>query len=262
MSIRTVLAALLLLTCAACGQPETADPAGGQPQRDERQYIRPPVVLTAQAGANGVYRIEGVAQPGARLTLAGADGARLQTQADTEGHWSLSVPASSAVRLFKMTMATPVRTLDGEGLLMLAPDGRAAQLLAGSASRVLAPVTRSPRILSVDFDRDGGVSIGGMAPAGSGMNIRVDRRASGDATADAQGRFVAPLQRISAGSHLIDVSGDAGGDDIVVRMDPAAPLGGAAFRAQRLDRAWRVDWTTPGGGLQSSIVVARSETGA
>jgi hypothetical protein len=34
------------------------------------------------------------------------------------------------------------------------------------------------------------------------------------------------------------------------------------YRAQKLDRAWRIDWATPGGGVQSSIIVARAETGS
>lgn len=266
MSIRPVLAALaapLLLTCTACGGPEAADPAKNQAQRDERDYLRPPSILTARIERDGAFAIEGVAQPGARVVLTGAEGGGAQAQADGEGHWSVRLPAAAAVRLFGITMTASGRTVEGEGFLMLAPDGRAAQLRAGSASRVLTAATRAPRILAVDFDRDGGAIIGGVAQAGSGMNIRVDRTAAGDVTADSEGRFVAAiLRRLPAGSHLIDVSGDAGGDELVVRIEAAAPLGGAVFRAQRLDRAWRVDWRTPGGGVQSSVVVARTETGA
>jgi hypothetical protein len=264
VSIRTVLTALLLAACAACSASKGADPARGQGERDERGYLQPPAVLTAQAAPDGAFRIEGVAQPGSKVRLIQADNSVLATQTDSDGHWTLSVPAAPAVRLFVETMTSGARTVAGEGYLMLAPDGRAAQLRAGSASQVLAPASARPRILSVDFDRDGGAIIGGVAPAGSGMNIRVDRIATGDVTANVQGRFVAAIrQKLRPGSHLIDISGDAGGDQIVVNVDRVAPPpAGAPFQAQRLERAWRVDWVTPAGGLQSSIVVSRVETGA
>jgi hypothetical protein len=263
VSIRTVLPFLLLLTCAACGGPKASDPTRGQGEADVSAYLKPPSVLTAQAGVDGVFHIEGVAQPGAGVQLIQADNSALSARADAQGHWSLTVPAASTVRLFAETMSSGARTVVGEGFLMLAPDGRAAQLRAASASQVLAPVTRTPRILSVDFDRDGGAIIAGVAPAGTGMNIRVDRIASGDVTADAQGRFVAAIQqKLGPGPHLIDISGDAGEDQIVVNANRAVPLTAGPFRAERLDRAWRIDWMTPAGGVQSSIVVARAETGA
>lgn len=262
MSTRTVLTSLLLLACVACG-PRASDPNRAQAQRDEREYLKPPSVLTAQAAPNGVFQLEGVAQPGARVRLIQADDSLLSAQADSEGRWSLAVPAAPAVRLFAETMTLGGRTVVSEGFLMLAPDGRAAQLRAGSASQVLAPVGAAPRILSVDFDRDGGAIIGGVAPAGSGMNIRVDRAATGEAVADAQGRFVAAIrQKLPPGPHLIDILGDAGGDQIVVGIDRAAPPAAGPFRAERLERAWRIDWITPAGGVQTSIVVARVETGA
>ncbi len=266
MSIRSALAALtalLLLTCAGCGAPKAAEGNRDQAEAHVADYLRPPVVLTARAGANGVFDIEGVAQPGARVRMTQAGAGAIGAQADDEGHWSVTAPASPSVRLFDLTMIVGARNVGGEGYLMLAPDGQAALLRASSATQVMTPATRRPRILSVDFDREGGAMIGGVAPAGTGMNIRVDRRPAGDVTADAQGRFTAAIRdKLGSGSHLVDISGDAGGDQIVVNGSLAAPLGGSLFRAQRLDQAWRIDWMTPGGGLQSSVVVVRSETGA
>lgn len=263
MSIRAALPVLLLLACAACGAPQTPDANRDRAQANAADYLRPPSVLTAEAGADGVFRIEGVAQPGARVQLIQADDSAIGVQADDQGHWSLTAPASPDVRLFVLTMTIGARTVGGEGYMMLAPDGRVALLRAASASQVLTPVTRRPKILSVDFDREGGAMIGGVSPAGSGMNIRVDHRPAGDVTADAQGRFTAAIRdKLGPGPHLIDISGDAGGDQIVVNGSPAPSLGASLFRAQRLDQAWRIDWMTPGGGLQSSIVVVRSETGA
>ncbi|MDQ0463852.1 hypothetical protein QO010_001623 [Caulobacter ginsengisoli] len=263
MSIRTILPALLLLACAGCGGPSATDPARDPARSNVAAYLKPAGVLTAQAGRDGAFRIEGVALPGSRVQLSPVGGGGVVSAvADAEGHWSLVAPPAAGVRLFLVQMTHGQRTVVGEGMLMLAPDGRSAELRPSSASKVLAPVTASPRIFSVDFDGGGGAVIGGVATAGSGMNIRVDHRASGNVTVDAQGRFVAAIGRLSEGSHLIDVSGEAGQDQIVISASRAAPLAGGQFRATRLDRAWRIDWMTPAGGLQSSIVVARVETGA
>lgn len=261
MSIRTVPIILLLVLCAACGGRGAG---GGDPaERDAREYLKPPTILTARIQSGGSFQVEGVARPAALVRLIQSDDNVQAATADAQGHWSMTVPAASAVRLFVLAEKVDSRTVVSEGFLMLAPDGRAAQLRAGSASQVLAPVTRAPKILNVDFDRDGGAIIGGVAPAGSGMNIRVDRAAAGDVSADAEGRFVAAIrQPLSPGRHLIDISGDAGGDQIVVAIDTAAPPADGPFRATRLDGAWRIDWLTPAGGVQSSVIVARSETGA
>lgn len=263
MSIRALPIILLLALCAACGGRPAGSGASGQAERDAREYLKPPSVLTAQIQAGGSFQVEGVAHPNALVRLIQSDDNVQAATADAEGHWSMTVRAAPAVRLFVLAMKVGARTVVSEGFLMLAPDGRAAQLRAGSASQVLTPVTRTPRILNVDFDRDGGAIIAGVAPAASGMNIRVDRAAAGDVTADSEGRFVAAIRRpLSPGRHLIDISGDAGGDQIVVAIDAAAPPADGPFRATRLDGAWRIDWLTPAGGVQSSVIVTRSETGA
>jgi hypothetical protein len=38
-------------------------------------------------------------------------------------------------------------------------------------------------------------------------------------------------------------------------ISPAAPIGSAPFHAQRQGGGWRVDWVTPGGGPQTTLVL-------
>ena len=60
MSIRTILPAVLLLACAACGGQPASDPAHDPAKSNVAAYLKPADVLTARAGRDGAFHIEGV----------------------------------------------------------------------------------------------------------------------------------------------------------------------------------------------------------
>ncbi|HEX7759063.1 MAG TPA: hypothetical protein VF459_06155, partial [Caulobacteraceae bacterium] len=212
--------------------------------------------------------------PGGRLTLSGKAVAemrvRLATPAgeavfapvDSQGLWRLDMNAAAAPRIFGLSMvdAAGQRTVQAEGYLAVLPDGRAAQLRSGSGALVFAGKSGQLGILAVDYDRQGGAVISGVSSPGATVSVRVDGVQRGQDAADSDGRFdVALTQPLTPGAHQIDVSDGERQVHTVAPVSPAPTLTTGPYRAERVALGWRIDWMTPGGGVQSTIIVDRSE---
>lgn len=251
----SVMAGLLpLLLVASCGD-------GGRPVWKTEPpkpsavagYLAPPRILAVRAARGGVA-LAGLAAPGARVRLGEPNGQLRYATADASGLWTIVVPPASGVRLFGLAMVVAGRTVQAEGYLALAPDGRAAQIRAGGGTLVLAPPSRRPLILALDFDGDGAAMVSGVGTVDAEVGLRLDRTAAGGSTVDRQGRFSFALSRpMSAASHELEISGEGGEDVVAVATGRPGPLE-QPFRAERLAGAWRIDWMTPGGGVQTTLL--------
>jgi hypothetical protein len=250
-----------LASCDGSGTDEwrpKAAPASTQADAAEAGYVAPPRVEQVERGATGLI-LKGVGAPNADVRLGAPTGETLVGQADSDGRWILTVPLDGRVRLYGLSMTRNGRTVQAEGYVMITPEGVVALLRAGSGAWRLAPASASPNILAVDVDPEGGAVISGMATPGAGLGVRVDRtpRAVGEAGED--GRFFLSLSEpLGPGAHDIQVSGEGGEQRITVVILPAAPLADGPVRAQRLDAGWRADWMTPGGGVQTTLLIQAS----
>ncbi len=185
---------------------------------------------------------------------------------DRRGAWRLLLEPDAAPRLLGLSMIDHGRTVQSEGYVLVTPGGGAAQLRSGAGAVVLAERGAGPAILAVDFDSKGGAVVSGRAPPRSALEIWVDgaRLARGAVSAD--GRFSAPLdQPLSFAGHRLEVRDGSGhAADAVVRLVPPAPVLRGPYRATATPAGWRIDWMTPGGGLQTTLLLGAdpSPTGA
>lgn len=261
MSVRlSVLAGLLpLMALSACG--DGGRPVwGGESQKTaptaEAGYLSPPRVRAVKLGRAGLA-LAGTAAPGARVTLGASTGALRYAIANDAGLWTLVIPAAADLRLFGVSMTVGDRTVQAEGYLAVTPDGRAAELRAGAGALVHSSPSRRPLILALDFDRDGAAMVSGVGTANAEVGLRLDRSAAGGSTVDRSGRYSFALSRpMNSASHDLEISGEGGEQVVVVEATRPAPFGDP-FRAQRVSRGWRIDWMTPGGGVQSTILFDR-----
>lgn len=265
MVARGGLAGLLIgssLALSGCGEakkgewrPAKATSTSTQTDAAEAGYVAPPRVEQASRVPAGLL-LTGAGAPGANIRLGAPTGEIIVGQADGSGQWSLTVPLGQGVRLYGLSMTREGRTVQAEGYVMITPEGAVALLRAGTGAWRLARDSASPEILAVDVDPEGGGVISGMATPGAGLGVRVDRtpRAVGQAGED--GRFVLSLiEPLGPGPHDIQVSGEGGEQRITVETSPAPRLIDGPVRAQRLEKAWRVDWMTPGGGVQTTFLM-------
>lgn len=249
-----------LLGLAACGeerQPpwKAVQPKG--PPAAEARYVAPPAVVDGRPGAGGVL-LTGTATPGATVMLGTPSGERLSARTDADGRWTVTAPTPTGVSLYGLFMQDGDRKVNAEGYLVLTADGRVAELRAGTGAKVLAQPSRPPRILAIDFDRDGGAVVSGVGTAGADVGLRVNRAAGGTSTVSEQGRFAIPLLRpLVAGRQEFEVAGEGGEDVVVATTARPDPLGEAVYRAAPVESGWRIDWRTPAGGVQSTLLLGR-----
>jgi hypothetical protein len=260
---RAVMVAALLSAgvLAACG--DHRDPSGQTSQRrapeGEAAYRPPPEATFSQRLASGVIVIGGTADPGTRVRLASPDGAMTPAVESGSGAWRARLPASDAVRLFGLAAIEHGRTVQSDGYLAVTPGGISAQLRAGAGARVI--VAKGPlRVLSVDFDRKGGVVMSGVGRPGATVSIVADSAARGRVLVDADGRFTFPFDEpLTSGSHTLDAVDGAARSQVNVTLNPPAPLTAGPYRAAGEADGWRIDWLTPGGGAQTTLLLTPEE---
>jgi len=225
--------------------------------------------VTAVATVAGRTLLEGRAAPDAQVRLATPAGAAVLAKADGGGQWRLRLPPGAGLRLFGLSMTEGERTVQSEGYLAVAPAGGvralAAQLRAGAGALVLTdipPVSgAAPHILAVDFDRQGGAVVSGGGAPGADVILKVDGAPHGRLRVDAGGRFSMALNEpLTPGDHRLEAVGADVSAAVNVPVSAAAPLTAGPFLAARTPFGWRIDWMTPGGGVQTTFLIAPSET--
>lgn len=251
------LSAALLLLAACGGKPAPQKIAPGGETAAEAGYLEPPQV-TATRVEGGLVRLEGSASPGARVRIASPAGDAVFAPADAKGRWTAAVRPAQGVNLYGLSMKNGERMAQAEGYLLVTADGRAAQLRGGAGAVALAPPSRAPRVLAIDYDRGGGAVVSGVAAPGVELALRVDRAGRGETKSDSHGRFVIPLtEPLKPGPHAFEVSGQGGEDVRQVDISLPRPLTGGPYAGAKTDFGWRVEWMTPGGGEQTTLLFER-----
>lgn len=242
-----------LATATACGPRSDTGAVSASDAPAEAGYLTPPVILAAASGPAGVA-LTGQASPGARVRLATPAGEARVVAADEEGRWGLTLPPARDARIYGLSMTLGARQVQSQGYLLVTPAGRAAMLRAG-AGAVRLDRRGGHGIGAFDFDRGGGAVISGWAPARAVVLVRLDGDQAAEGRADEAGRFEVPLPPIGGGVHRLQIYGDGFQDEARVQTAAAAPLAGGPLRSQLSDSGLRADWMTPGGGVQSTVLI-------
>lgn len=252
LSLVAALAAASLSGCGAPARPEK--PADSSQPPADAGYVNAPAVLAA-APVKDHVRLEGLAVPGSEVQLLTPAGERRVVAADIEGRWRMDLPSAPEARVFGLSNVVGGRRVQAQGYVLVTETGVATLLRAGVGSVVLL-ATDATRLLSVDFDRQGGAVVSGAAPPDGSVSVRIDGRPGPVGRADGAGRFhLSLVQPLTAGRHQVRILGDNFDLDATIDATPGGELGGAPFRTLRTPDGLRVDWLTPGGGLQSTWIL-------
>lgn len=248
--------ASLLALLAGCGEgtPPVIVPGTAPQAPPEAAYVTPPAVTAARVQGSSLL-LSGTAPAGARVRLATPAGEAIFANADPKGVWRVTLPASPEARIYGISAASGPRTAQGEGYLLLTPQGEPVLLRAGAGALRIGPRGQNG-LDAVDFDREGGAVVSGRAPAGAALSVHIDGRQTADGRADSAGRYaIALTQPLPPGAHQVDVFGDATENSVTVDATSAPPLASGPFRAVQVGSGLRVDWMTPGGGAQSTLLL-------
>jgi hypothetical protein len=240
---------------AACGPQPAQSSAPASETETHAAYLTPPAVTDITLAA-GRMEISGTAAANARVRLATPTGETSLATADAGGLWRLSVPAQPQAALYGLSQSLAGQTVQAEGYVMVTPAG-AGYLLRAGAGAVRLGRSATQGITAVDFDREGAAVVSGRAPAGTGLSAWVDGRRAAEGRADQAGAFSLSLNApLRDGGHDVKVFGESIDSRIAFSAAQAQPLVGGPFRVVPTPGGVRVDWITPGGGVQSTVVAA------
>lgn len=252
------------LAASGCGGAPTAAPpaAPAAAAADNAGFLSPPQATRAGwAGPGGGVTLWGRAPPQAKVVMLSPDGARMEATADDDGGWRVQAPPAPGPRLFALSAQAGARTLRAEGAVALLPVGAATPALllrsGAPALMVAAPAPPVLRLVSLDFDAGGGFAVSGSAPPGSAVGLTLDGAPAGQGKADPAGRFavLAIAAPATQGDHLVAVRAGEGVDARIVSFALPAALT-APYRATSAPQGWRIDWSPPGGGVQTLTAFA------
>ena len=155
------------------------------------------------------------------------------------------------------------RVLQAMEYLFVAPDGVVARLRAGGGTQAPARGQAADLAgLALDYDNQRAATLSGVAAPHETVTVRVDGVERSQGSADSAGRFVLALQPLAAGAHEFELMGVAQQIHFAAAVEAPAALGKATYAAQKTGQAWRIDWVTPGGGEQTTLILGPSEAGA
>ena len=247
----------MVLALGACdARPPPAAPRGEAVSVNAAEYLSPPEPRTIEGRADGAI-LAGIAPAGSRVRLATPQGEALFDDADTKGAWRIALGPLPQPRVFGLSVTHKGRQAQAQGYVLVEPGGRAALLRAGAAAaRIDRPATGFG-LRAVDFDREGAAVVSAMAAApGAAVGLWVDDRRVADGRASASGEVeLAVPTPLTRGLHRLQVYSDGRSDAVAVQISSPAPLVQGPLHSQLTPAGLRADWMTPGGGMQSTILI-------
>lgn len=253
------------LAMAGCGRggsfpARSSAPVTGSAEIDPG-YRAPPELSAAQRAADGVVTLSGRAPASSRVRLASPMGAVVETAADGSGAWRAVLGPVSEPALYGLSAEAEGRKVQAEGYVAVLPGPPGVALLrAGAGAQPLEPLGSALRITAVDFDGDGAAVVSGQARPGSALRVLVDGAGPVNGAAGGEGRFSLTLPNpLAPGVRRIQVLSPTGSAATQVRVAPAKAFFDVPYRAAREGSGWRIDWITPGGGAQSTVLLTGAD---
>lgn len=228
--------AMALAACSPApprGEPAAADADDG--------WTRPPMIERVDHAGTGLV-VRGLAQAGARVVLRGGDGAALAATADDRGRFEIRLETPSGHLLLRPETQIGQDAVSSPDRLLVLDAGRGpvVVLRPGGPSRRL---DAAPTLGAIDSDGRMRLASGRAAPGvgavevqGGGETVRV--------VPDAAGRWSVMLGA-GSGPAQVRVAGRA-----FEWPGEGAQTDGLAV--ERLPSGWRIGWSGPGGGRQST----------
>jgi hypothetical protein len=231
-------------------------------------YLQAPVLTSARV-SGGTVVLSGRAADGARVRLSSPYGQALGTTASDTGNWSIEVSAAlnpaEPLQMFGLSQDRDGRLVQAEGYIAVLPDTLmpAVLLRAGTGARLIGPREAGlGSVVIADFDDVGGLAVSGQAGAGQEIKASLDGVWIAQGRADRDGHFSLALSGATRpGAHKVSLQ--IGGRTLILPLDiqPARLAAGRLYKSTQIQGGWRIDWTTPSGGVQSSVIMVPSPQG-
>lgn len=249
----------LLCLVSAC-TPKANDPiAPADVQSAQVGYLQAPR-LTRTTLSDRSFSVSGSAAKGARIRLSSPEGQAFGTTADDSGLWQIEVPRNTAMAqqatLFGLSEDIEGRIIQAEFYVALLPDPKVPVVLlrAGTGAQTLSQGAAFA-ITTADFDGAGGITVSGFAPAGKPIRASVNDSEAVESWVGQDGRFSVGLTPSAPTvSRRIQILSGIDQRTLTLEVSAHRLPSGTLADTTRLADGWRIDWTTPSGGIQTTFV--------
>lgn len=243
MAAMAVLACVAVAACSPAAEPEAAQPTA---QSVVEGWTRPPMIRAVQRVPGGLI-FTGQAEPGARVVLRSDSGPAHAAAADDRGRFEIRMTAPAGDLLLRPETQVGQDAAPAPERLLIVAGGRGpvAILRAGGATRRL---DRAPALGAVDSDGRMWLLSGQAAATAAPIDLQAGSE-TGRVTPDASGRWSLVLtpsmgpDQIRIGQRTFIWPGEGAG---------GADVGDAGMRIERAGAGWRVVWSGPAGGRQTT----------
>jgi len=239
-------AAIAVVLCAAgvgCSPP--APPAAEKVRAPAalEGWTRPPMIRSVRRIPGGLV-FSGQAEPGARVVLRSDSGPAHAAAADDQGRFEIRMTAPAGDLLLRPETQVGQDAAPAPERLLIVAGGRGpvAILRAGAATRRL---DRAPPLGAVDSDGRMRLASGVSGPVGEPLDVSAGGE-GGAVKSDVAGRWSLVLgpssgpDEIRVGGRSFTWPGEGAGD------------ASAGIRVERAGAGWRVVWSGPAGGRQTT----------
>jgi hypothetical protein len=242
---KAAMAVLFCVANAACSPPAPAPVAAdkGRASAALGGWTRPPMIRSVQRISGGLV-FSGEAEPGTRVVLRSDSGPAYAAAADDQGRFEIRMVAPTGDLLLRPEIQVGQDAAPAPERLLIVAGGRGpvAILRAGRATQRL---DRAPALGAVDSDGRMRLVSGRSTPDGVPIDLQAGGE-SGRVTPDASGRWTLVLTP-SVGPDEIRVGGRA-----FVWPGEGAGNADGVNRVERAGAGWRVVWSGPAGGRQTT----------
>jgi len=252
---------ILILACAVLAACHPAPKTTASANEEDAAmrvagYARAPVLTGATQNGEETFVIAGNARPDGRVRVQYQGRRAVGTTADSDGHFRIEVPAANPGGIYDVSMEDSGRLMHAEGRLFVPfnhPE-KAVLLRAGSASLPLNNMAAT--VATVDYDGSGGAALSGKVTPHTQVDLLMDGEIRGRAVSDDEGRYSLTTQIPPpvSGAAGLDLTIQAGKISTQKTVPVSLPDKSAGDRVSAVDGGWRVDWTLPGGGMQTTLV--------
>jgi hypothetical protein len=220
----------------------------------EQGYAMAPVITAVAQGGPGTLIISGQGQPDGRVRFLYGQQRAIGVTADSDGRFSAELPASPEGSVYDLSTEDNGRLIHAEGRLFVPPGQPTKAVLLRPGTSSLPVVPQGLGIAVVDYDAAGALGITGRAGPKAALDVLVDGEIRAQPTAGADGTFTAMTQIDPPGDAAQSVSLSADAASTSWKREISVTKPGAGDRVTPIPEGWRVDWTLPGGGTQTTLV--------
>ena len=232
-----------LFACALLAGCGRASPAAQEERAAEAAWRMPPRVETVQV-TRGRIVLTGTAQPGARVVMRDGAGTAHAATAGADGDFEIDLEAPGQALLLRPEDQDGQRALPAPEMIVVTPDGAAAALSPGVASRRL---DAGQGLGAVDSDGRMVIVTGRTGADRAPARVRVGGGQEMEVAGDARGVWT--------------VRADASGPFVAITVDGTefrAPLGGTAPGAITIGAdGTRIGWSAPDGAVLTTWIPRR-----